>query len=486
MGEAQHTLFGLDFNRSIVVEGRPERLSGDAGALLVREVFSRLSLEEFFARRLEDPRDPALIVHPQIELLRTSLVLAAQGWRDQDDADRLRDDPILRLAVSQRSGIAPLESPAEGSRLPDGLASQPTLSRFHASLSSARHRAVLRQGLLEAAARRVQASRGHRLRYATLDVDSLPMEVHGHQEGAEYNGHFGAVVYHPLMAAIAETGDLVDVRLRRGRAHTAEGALSFILPLLDRLEARYCQVASVRIDAGFPEEELLAALETRNTPYVCRIRSNARLQALAEPYLHRPVGRPPAEPRMWLHELSYRAASWTRERRVVLVVKEIPGELFLDSFFLLTSWPAEQMPADALLEIYRQRGTAEGHLGELMNVLDPALSSTRRPKSHYQGQEPVRRYGSVEPFAVNEVRLLLAALAYNLVHAARLLLERLTHRGWGLRSFLEQILRLPARVILHARYAVVVLNRTQAALWSRLWSQLKRFRWLPPPQPCLS
>jgi len=31
-------------------------------------------------------------------LIRTSLLLVAQGWRDHDDADALRHDPALRLA----------------------------------------------------------------------------------------------------------------------------------------------------------------------------------------------------------------------------------------------------------------------------------------------------------------------------------------------------------------------------------------------------
>ncbi|MEW6197852.1 MAG: type ISP restriction/modification enzyme [Planctomycetota bacterium] len=31
MGETRHTLFPLDFNRSIVIEDRPERLTADAG-----------------------------------------------------------------------------------------------------------------------------------------------------------------------------------------------------------------------------------------------------------------------------------------------------------------------------------------------------------------------------------------------------------------------------------------------------------------------
>lgn len=118
MGEQQSTLFSPDFNRSIQVEAREERLTSNAGALLLREVFSRLGLEEFFAERLVDPRRPELITHPQIELLRSHVLLLAQGWQDQDDADFLRQDPLLRLSVSQRRGTGPLESLPEGAQVP--------------------------------------------------------------------------------------------------------------------------------------------------------------------------------------------------------------------------------------------------------------------------------------------------------------------------------------------------------------------------------
>jgi hypothetical protein len=481
VGEIQSTLFTPDFNRSIQVEAREDRLTADAGALLLREVFSRLSLEEFFETKLADPRVPELITHPQIELLRSHVLLLAQGWQDQDDADLHRQDPVMRLAVSQRRGTSPLESVPEGLQIPDGLASQPTLSRLVKALSPEEQRAVLREGLLLLPARRLQAMRGRRLRYATLDVDSLPIEVHGQQEGSKYNGHYGVRCYHPIVAIIGETGDLVDIRLREGNVHTAEGALEFILPLLDRLEREVCQVASVRMDAGFPEDELLSALETRGVGYVARIRKNQRLQQLAEPFvqaLPQPSG---PDPSLAFHELSYKAKSWSSARRVVLVLQQAPDELFPEFFFLLTNWSAEQTPAVTLLDLYRQRGTAEGHFGELMNVLEPALSSTRREKSHYRGQEPKRRYASQDPFAANEVKLLLNALAYNVAHAARCLLEEATGQGWSLSRFLERVLRVAARVLVHARRVVVVINSRSATHWQQLCAALSQFRWLPPP-----
>jgi len=485
MGE-ELTLFRTEFNRSIRIESRPERLTSESGAIVLRDVMERLGLGDWLEERLEDRRNPDRITHPQIELLRTSILLLAQGWRDQDDADALREDGVLRLAVSKRRGVSPLETrPRQNGESvdqnppePEGLPSQPTLSRLARALAEETNRAVLRDALLETASRRVKAMRGgHRQRYVTLDVDSFPIEVHGHQVGSEHNGHYHARIFHPLVATAAELGDLLDVQLRPGNAYTADGSLEFILPLLDRVEAKLCQVASVRIDAGFPEEALLAALEKRKTPYVARIKNNAVLDRLAQPHLTRPVGHPPAEPRTWTVEMMYKAKDWSRERRVVLVIQEKLDEFLLHYFWLLTSWTPEEKDADALLETYRARGTAEGHLGELMSVLHPALSSVARPKTHYQGKKPKKRQAAANSFYINEALLLLNALAYNLAHTARVLMEVATGEGWSLQRLRERVLRIAGRLLIHGRRATLVVAPASAKLWTALLSQLGRLHY---------
>lgn len=100
--------------------------------------------------------------------------------------------------------------------------------------------------------------------------------------------------------------------------------------------------------------------------------------------MKRPPGRRPIEPRLWTHELEYQAANLDEPRRVVLVVKERPDDPLLDRFFLVTSISRFQMNGQALLEHSRQRGKAEGHMGELMDVLAPALTRaepTRRAQT---------------------------------------------------------------------------------------------------------
>ncbi len=482
MGD-KRSLFSAGFNGSVHVEARGERLTSDSGAVLLRQTIDQLGLISDLTARLTDPRDAALCTHSLAELLRSSLLLLCLGWRDQDDADTLRDDGALRLAVSDRKGIAPLvrrerepdQALPKNPAVPDGLASQPTHSRLVRALSSAHNRTVLREQLLTLAAKRFRALRGgHRQRYLTIDIDSLPIEVEGVQEGSEYNGHYHARVYHPLLASVGQTGDLIDARLRAGNAHTAEGALDFILPLLERVERELCQVAAVRIDAGFPEEGLLSGLEQRQTPYVARVKNNARLDQLAGPYLSLPPGRPPAEPRTWFHELSYQAAKWSRARRAVLVVQEEPGNLFVNWFWLLTNWSCEQMSGEQLLAEYRQRGTAEGHMGELMNVLEPALSSTTRRKSSYAGKEPVRRYEPGKPFEINEAVLLLNLLAYGVMHAVRVVAEQVTGEGWSLLRLRERVLRVAGRILVHARRAVLVIAESAAPLWRMLWPAMKK------------
>ncbi len=483
------TPFRADFNGSLRIEGRPERLTSEAGAVVLREVMERVGIIPWLVEHLVDPRKPELVTHPLSEMMRTSLLLLGQGWRDKDDADALRHDAAFRLAVSDRRGLGSLETREAGEAgepgsknpiVPDGLASQPTLSRLGGALSTTHNRAVLRLALLEMAARRVRAGRGgHRLRYLTIDLDSLPVEVHGQQPGSEYNGHYHGQIYHPLIASVADTGDLLDVQLREGNAHTAAGGIDFLLPLLDDVERELCQVAAVRIDAGFPEEKLLSSLEGRGTPYVARVKNNPVLDRMAAPYLKRPVGRPPNEPRTWFYEESYQAKAWSRARRVVLVTLERPGQLFHDHFWLITDWSAEQMDGPALLEMYRKRGTAEGHMGELMDVLHPALSSSPRPKSHYRGKEPIRRSRSIDAFAHNEVILLLNALAYNIAHAGRVLMETATGEGWSLRRFRERVLRVAARIVVHSRRATLVLGEGSAKLWHALWTHLDVFQAVP-------
>ncbi len=373
----------FSFNRSIRIGSGRDRITGDSGALTGRELLRRSRVARFLAEGLPDKRDGRRIRHSQRRLARTLLLLAGQGRRDHGDATELRDDPALRLATGDRAGTAPL---GEGGCLP----SQPTLSRRVAAWSAKEGVEVLREGLQRLAGWRLKAMGGRRRpKTLVIDIDSLPVEVHGEQPGSAWNGYYHRRVYHPIVAAAGETGDILDLRLREGQVHTADGGLEFVLEVLERAERHLCGKAAVRFDAGYPGEPLMAALEERGTHYVARVRNNAVLKRLALPAMDAVVwdalnnGAPGGEPRTWVCESSYRAGSWSRSRRVVQVVVERPGELIPRCFWLLTSMPSEEMSGEDLLALYRKRARGGG---------PPGRADERRlpgPVVHVAPQEPL-------------------------------------------------------------------------------------------------
>lgn len=472
MGEVQGTLFSLDFNRSVRIEARPEHLSSDAGAILLRELTDRLGLPALVRKHLCDPRDPDRVTHPFLELLRTWILLLAQGWRDQRDVKLLHEDPILRLAVSTRRGDGPLR--ASDDHAPDGLCSQATLSRLLYILAE---EANVR-GLADMVRQIIRPLLDVGREEITLDLDSFPHEVHGHQPGTAYNGHYRTSCFHPLVASV-DGRYFLGAQLRAGNVHTAEGGLDFALPILRWLRTFVARVW-LRADAGFPAPAFLDSLETEGIPYVFRIRSNATLERGAAPFLKRPPGRPPAEGRTWLYELAYRAGPWKRPRRVVLVVVERADEqhhLFLDHFFLLTSAPADEQSAEEILTRYRQRGTAESDFGAFKTTLAPTLSSSPRAKTHYQGRPIQQPYAEPDTFTANQAKLLLSLLAANILAAGGDLLSRDEKVRMSRDRFRHLVLKSAARIQLGSRRVAVVIQASRAHLWRRFHDALLE---LPP------
>src|SRR6202162_5350053 len=92
--------------------------SSDAGLLLLRQAERKLGVCRRLADAMPDRRDQSRIRHEMVELVTARTFAISCGYKDGNDLDRLRHDPLLKLAV----GRAP-ESGAP-------LASQSTISRL--------------------------------------------------------------------------------------------------------------------------------------------------------------------------------------------------------------------------------------------------------------------------------------------------------------------------------------------------------------------
>lgn len=142
---------------------------------------------------------------------------------------------------------------------------------------------------------------------------------------------------------------------------------------------------------------------------------------------------------------------------------DIAASLLLHAFFLVTNLSQFDWPPEKVLALYRKRGSAEAHMGEVKSALDVHLSSTDRGASTVQ-----------EVMARNEVSLLLSLYAYQVLHGLRCLLERQTHQGWSLSRMREQVLKIASTISLHARRITVHLGDAADKWWPTLLKGLPK------------
>jgi hypothetical protein len=107
----------------------------------------------------------------------------------------------------------------------------------------------------------------------TMDLDSTVCEVHGyHKQGAAY-GYTHTLGYHPLVATRADSGEVLHVRQRTGRANTARGTARFV----DELAARVRRAGAsgeltMRMDSGFWSQGTIRACRRHRIRYSITVR----------------------------------------------------------------------------------------------------------------------------------------------------------------------------------------------------------------------
>jgi hypothetical protein len=108
-----------------------------------------------------------------------------------------------------------------------------------------------------------------------IDVDSTICEVTGKaKQGAGY-GYTHCLGYHPLLATIAGTGDIIHGRLRKGSANTQRGTKRFVNELVARARRDdSTRALTLRFDSGFWNGDTIANLARLDVRYTMAIRTN--------------------------------------------------------------------------------------------------------------------------------------------------------------------------------------------------------------------
>ncbi len=99
MGDGEKTPLKLNFDSKVRLEFRGATITSDAGLLACRELDDALGLTDSAADYLNDSRTGNNIRHKLVPLLRQSIYSHLAGYDDTNDADRLCQDPAMRVVV---------------------------------------------------------------------------------------------------------------------------------------------------------------------------------------------------------------------------------------------------------------------------------------------------------------------------------------------------------------------------------------------------
>ncbi len=102
-GEDQRETIRPEFNRSIMIDFQGAKVTSDTGFLLLREIDERFGILGPIESELEDTRSWVHSKHSQVQMGRQRVYQIAAGYEDCNDADFLRIDPALRLAIGKGS-----------------------------------------------------------------------------------------------------------------------------------------------------------------------------------------------------------------------------------------------------------------------------------------------------------------------------------------------------------------------------------------------
>jgi hypothetical protein len=436
----QSVMFREALTKPAVVSFDGEAQSSDGGLVLFAAVDQKLGLTERLAGTLVDERHRNKVVHSYQEMFRERVFAIVAGYADCNDATRLARDPLMKEACGQH---------ALG---PQALASQPTLSRFENAVTG-RELVSMSRELEELVIDRHRKRRGKKSRLITIDLDSTDDPTHGQQAFSFFSGFYDTWCYLPLLGFLSFDDEpeqfLFHARLRPGNARNWRTIYPLLRRVVPKLRESFPRArVRVRLDAGFARAETLELLEELGVEYVVAMQGNTRVLELAAPLLEqaRATLAKTGETVQVFGEVSYKADTWDKDRRVVVKAEILAGETPKENpRFVVTNM--RQCPESLYKKTYCARGESENRIKEL-HALELGRTSCSR-------------------FLPNALRVLCVAAAYVLYQELRLRAARTELARAQVPTIRERLVKIGARVVESVRR--LVLHFPAAYPWQPLW-----------------
>jgi hypothetical protein len=413
--------------RKLTVDFNGGNQSSDAGLLLLREAERKLGVCRRLAAAMPDRRDPDRILHEMFEMVMARSSAIACGYKDAIDHDRLRHDPLMKVAVGR--------CPETGAP----LASQSTLSRLE-NAPGKTEAARLGVALLDQFGTTVKPGR-----MEILDIDDTFCAAHGGQQLAFWNAHHDERGFASMHIYHVASGTPVAAILRPARTPKGTEVCTVLKHVTQRLRQYWPNTRIVwRGDSHYGRVEAMEWAENNDCDYIFGLQGNTVLDALIAKTadnlrFHHAKSRQ-AKLRTYA-TFTYQAGSWKRPRKVVarLECSLQPDEggtistgmrQEVDIRYVVTSLKGS---AQHLYEnVYCQRGQMEN----LIKLHKAQLASDRM---------------SCHSATANQVRLAFHTAAYWLILAVRDAIPQtdpLANAEFA--TIRERLIKIGARIIEHA------------------------------------
>jgi hypothetical protein len=244
------------------VEFSDERLISDAGLLLCASLADRLGLEDLVNESVWLPYRAPGAALPGRKVMTLVHGMAA-------GADSIDDMQLLRAGSS-------------GLILGHRVMAPSTLGTFLRAFSFG-HVRQLDRVLDVALTRAWEAGAGPGESPLVVDLDSFIGEVYGYEkQGAGY-GYTHKRGYHPMIATRSDTGEVIHIRCRKGKANTQRGAERFVDELLARARrAGHDGLIVLRADSGFENHKLMQRLDREGVEFSIGVKQSKTIRTLIE------------------------------------------------------------------------------------------------------------------------------------------------------------------------------------------------------------
>ena len=412
--------------RKVSFDGRVQavfnggEMTANSGLLLIKKFCRDMHLDLCFHSVLKiiDSRKKESVTHPYQDIILQIIYTTIAGFYTDDSAKAIASDPTFRILLEK-----------------DRVASQPSICRMFQSMDEAAAESL--NDVLKAMREIVYVLSCPKV--VVFDIDTTHVDTYGHQEDAAYCTHYQSVGYHPLVLFDAITRDPIKAELRPGSEYCSKHASDFLRPVFEEFQEKYPSIRIIlRGDSGFAAPEVYDLCEEFGVEYIIRLKENPVLRekfAVVEAEMTYKIQENGISAHCITAENTYKAQSWSCERRVIGAQDKKAGTFIADWIFIVTNFAPGNLSTDNVLLAYRGRGIMETFIGECKRSFGILHVSSMS-------------------FNANAARFLVHIIAYAIYNwFSRLAGDELfgSIRSETIRSIL---FRIPAKVTHNARYTV--------------------------------